>query len=382
MELESKIFEKLYKYDKNNNIKEWAIWVINRGKISTINITYGVVNSKKVECVSEISKGKNIGKKNETTHFQQAILEAESKWKNKQTNDGYIIGLNFTQSKIIKPMLAHIYSDYENKLSFPCFAQPKYDGYRMIFDGEKCLTRQGKEYEILNNTILYQELKVLYEEYELILDGELYSEKLDFESLGILRKKTLKNEDDFNKLNTIYYYVYDIINTTLEYEDRLKLLQKIFLKKFKKLKIVPTIEIQTKDDIKNIHLEFRKNFEGTIFRNKKGLYEKDGRSFNLLKYKDINDAEYEITGFSYEINKINQKKLILWECKTTNGTSFKVRPKGTVEERNEIYNNCLKNFIYKGKLLWVEFLELTNKKVPRFPTTKSSSIDSYIREIL
>ena len=27
---ESKIFEKLYKYDKNGNIKEWSIWMNTR----------------------------------------------------------------------------------------------------------------------------------------------------------------------------------------------------------------------------------------------------------------------------------------------------------------------------------------------------------------
>ena len=51
-----------------------------------------------------INNGKNIGKKNQTSHFEQAISEAESKWKTKQEKENFQIGLDFTVIKTLKPI--------------------------------------------------------------------------------------------------------------------------------------------------------------------------------------------------------------------------------------------------------------------------------------
>lgn len=380
---ESKIFEKLYKYDKNGNIKEWSIYVINKGNFSTINISYGVIDSKKVLCVREIHNGKNAGKKNQTNHFQQAVMESESKWKNKQEKENFQIGLDFTVLKIQKPMLAHSFIDYKSKIEFPCFIQPKFDGYRMIFNGEKCLTRQGKEYNILYNTELYKELFKIFEKHKIILDGELYLHGLDFENLGILRKKILKTESEKNLLNQIQFHVYDYIDKQKTFKERYNTLREIFKTDYKNVVISDTVEIMNENDLEKYHLEFQnKNFEGSILRNSTGLYV-EGRSFNLLKYKNFQDSEYKIIDFDKEIDRQEQKNLVIWVCETKDGKKFNVRPKGTILERNEIYNKCLENFSqYKGHLLWVKFFEITKLGVPRFPTTKTCSANSYIRDVI
>ena len=51
---------------------------------------WGVCNGKMQEKINKYEKGKNIGKKNETTPSQQAISETESTMK-KKIDDGYII---------------------------------------------------------------------------------------------------------------------------------------------------------------------------------------------------------------------------------------------------------------------------------------------------
>ena len=380
---DSKIFEKLYKYDKNGNIKEWSVWVIDKGDFSTVNISYGVMDSKKVLCVREINNGKNIGKKNQTSHFEQAISEAESKWKTKQEKENFQIGLDFTVIKTLKPMLAHSFEDYKNKIKFPCFIQPKFDGYRMIFNGEKCLTRQGKEYNILYETELYKELCEIFKKYKIILDGELYLHGSDFENLGILRKKTLKTDTEKKLLNQIQFHVYDFIDMTKTFKERYDLLKQIFKTRYEFVIISDTVEIKNIEELEHNHLKFQNNhFEGSIIRNSEGMYI-SGRSFDLLKYKDFKDCEYEITGFDKEIDRLEQKNLIIWICKTKDGKTFNIRPKGTILERCEIYNKCIDDFSqFKGRFLWVKFFEITKMGVPRFPTTKTCSYNSYIRDIV
>lgn len=380
MDIESKIFEKLYKYDKNGNIKEWAIWVINKGHYSTLNINYGVMDSKKVECVREISKGKNLNKKNSTTHYEQALLEAESKWKNKQEKENYQIRLNLNIDKKINPMLAYNFEDHENKIQYPCFIQPKFDGYRMIFNGEKCLTRQGKEYEILYTTQLFKELQILFNDFKIILDGELYLHDSNFENLGIVRKKKLTNEMEKEFLNKIEYHVYDIVEKYSDFEHRILKLQNCIMTNFKMIKISPTFMIKDNNEITTFHNNFiNQGFEGSILRNLKGCYE-EGRSFNLQKYKYFKDDEFKIVDFTKEIDRLSQKELIIWTCKTNDGKIFNVRPSGQSAEKHEIYKKCVENFIYKDKLLWVKYFNLTKNGVPRFPTTKTCDVNSYIRD--
>ena len=55
---------------------------------------------------------------------------------------------------------------------------------------------------------------------------------------------------------------------------------------------------------------------------------------------------------------------VLWVCKTPEGKLFSCRPRGTREDRVELFKNGDK---YVGKKLTVRFQELTNDKVPRFP---------------
>jgi DNA ligase-1 len=54
--------------------------------------------------------------------------------------------------------------------------------------------------------------------------------------------------------------------------------------------------------------------------------------------------------------------------KTEEGKEFSVRPKGTIEMRQDWFRNGKK---YVGKMLTVIYQELSEQKVPRFPVGKS-----------
>jgi len=400
--INSQVFETLYGYDVKGKMKNWSIIVTDNGDHSVIKTDFGYVNGKMTTSLQTINTGKNIGKKNETTHYEQAISEAKSKWK-KKSEQGYSTNAtnnnatnnNATNTEndtdntniVTFPMLAQDYHKQKSKLVYPTYIQPKLDGYRMLYNSKTqyCNSRQGKEFGIIRQTDLYKELTKITGEF--VLDGELYLHNGIFEHLGILRKKKL-SKDDIQKINQIEYHVYDIVLPETCYEQRYQILIGLFEKlDSQKIKLVLTKVIFSEQELKNSHLEFIKdNYEGSIVRNKAGKYRCKARSSDLLKYKDFEDAEFKIVDFTFEkdTSKDNEN-LVVWICEIESstsvkqGTRFNIRPKGTRQERQELYKRG-SEFI--GKLLQVKYFELTENQVPRFPTTKSESYTTYIRNIV
>lgn len=399
--INSQIFDVLYGCDVKGKMKSWSIIVTDNGDHSIIKTDFGYVNGKMTTSLQTINTGKNIGKKNETTHYEQAISEAKSKWK-KKSEQGYSttqttnnnrnetkITNNTDDAKITNvenivtfPMLAQDYHKQKSKLVYPAYIQPKLDGYRMLYNSKTqyCNSRQGKEFGIIRQTDLYKELLKINQD-GIILDGELYLHNGIFEHLGILRKKKL-SKNDIEKINQIEYHVYDIVLPETCYEQRYQILIGLFEKlDSQKIKLVLTKVINSEQELKNSHVEFvRDNYEGSIVRNKAGKYRCKARSSDLLKYKDFEDAEFKIVDFTFEkdTSKDNEN-LVVWICEIESGARFNIRPKGTREERQELYKRG-SEFI--GSLLQVKYFELTENQVPRFPTTKSESYTSYIRNIV
>lgn len=404
-------FKTLYGSDKKNNIRQWNLKVIENTSYTEIIVIYGILNGKQIETITKIDKGKNIGKKNETSHYQQALSEATSKWNKKRDLERYTIdipdltkgseshGINISNTvddlvkstntlqintsdqkiKQVKPMLAHDFKKFKNKLIFPCYIQKKYDGYRMLYDPitDNLYTRTGRKFDILYNTELHEQLRKI----NMPLDGELYCHKdFNFECYGVLRKKKASG-DDLKLLDKIEYHVYDLHDSTDNYKKRHMLLKESLdcqsKPRYSKVKVAETYPCKNLEEINNYHTVFvHDNYEGSIVRNANSLYESK-RSFNLLKYKDFDDDEFTITGFTTE--KDNDKDLVIWICKTKDNQSFNVRPQGTKEERRELYKHAKK---YINKKLWLKFFSFTDAGIPRFPTTNRNTYTEYIRDVV
>ena len=413
--------------DKKGKTKEWDISVENMGEYSLIITSYGYLGGKRVESKAQVNTGKNIGKRNETTHYQQALHDAESKWKRKRDTDGYITdtvsfntnptddGTNATTNNttnatsnnttnantnntIVLPMLAQEFKKQAKKIVYPCYVQPKLDGYRMVFDikTKKCTSRTGKEYTILYGTQLYQDLLSLSinmehqnssDHYQSIcLDGELYVHDAEFafEHYGILRKQKELTTSEKEHLGKIQYHVYDIYNsnTPLQtFEQRLFNLHTISKHFSNRIKTVRTIKCDRQQDVEQQHQLFvGDSYEGSMIRNAVGIYKPKFRSADLLKHKDFDDSEFTIVDFTREIDTTGgNQDLVVWVCQTEQGARFKVPSKGTREERQELYKKA-DQFI--GKKLWVQYFGLTADNIPRFPKTKASGISSIRTEML
>jgi len=272
-------------------------------------------------------------------------------------------------------MLAHDYNKRGKSIQFPCYVQRKYDGTRCVGIPLKGLfSRNRKAYPHLQH--IQKELNTLSP--HLILDGELYSDTLTFQEIvGLVKRETLKPGDE-EKQKQIQFHVYDIINN-LPYEMRMKTLQTLFTSapvgtrgsapsgaiqenKFKHLVLVQTDVCQTEDHMKELHAKYvAEGYEGIMLRNKTGPY-KCARSADLQKFKEFFDNEYEVVDFKE--GEGQEAGCVLWVCQTEEGKVFHCRPRGTREDRIQLFQEGKK---YVGKHLTVRYQELTNDGIPRFP---------------
>ena len=261
------------------------------------------------------------------------------------------------------PMLAYQYNNKKSEIKFPCFVQPKLDGVRCVVVDNKLYSRNGNRFPVLPH--IEDELK-LNNRDNLILDGELFTDDINFEKIVGLVKKFKKSEEDEKNSEKIYLNVFDYIDSKLTYEQRLKNLNNFFEKNknMKNIKQVKTEECKKEENINDFLEKYTKEgFEGVIIRNKNGIYEENNRSVNLQKLKKFIDEEFEIIDYTTP-NIGKEVGCVIWICKTKEGKKFNVRPSGNYKERKNLYRNAKK---YIGKMLTVRYQELTNGKVPRFP---------------
>ena len=304
-------------------------------------------NSKKKEGYVEYNNENQINNENEINNEEKK----EGKGNKKITIRTYY------------PMLAHQYENKKKEIKFPCFVQPKLDGVRCVVVNNKLYSRNGNRFPELPH--IENELSLLNKD-NLILDGELYTDDINFEKIVGLVKKFKKSEEDEKNSEKIYLNVFDYIDNKLPYEQRMKNLDNFFEKNknMKYIKQVKTEECKNQEAIYDFLEKYTKEgYEGVIIRNKKGNYEENSRSVNLQKLKKFIDEEFEIIDYTTP-NTGKEVGCVIWICKTKDGKKFNVRPSGNYQERKNLYKNA-KKFI--GKMLTVRYQELTNGKVPRFP---------------
>ena len=354
----------LYCKSKTGKTQVWNIETIG----AKIRVSYGYEGGAVTVNEKVITSGKNLGKKNATTAAEQAAAEAKSTWDKKKTggyaeslDDAHVPGVADAAAvaahEAILPMLAHDYNKRGKDIKFPCYVQAKLDGVRCIFKNGVLTSRQGKVFPDMEH------ITADLEGVELVLDGELYSDTLNFQQfVGLVRKKK-HNAAEKLLLRQVKYWVYDCVNDE-PFENRINTLWEMFEKKsYDHIKLLPTDECATKAELKGFHDRFvAEGKEGLIIRNKAGLYQLAARSKDLQKYKEFEDAEFEVV--DYLDGEGSEKGLVIWVCITSAGKQFSVRPRGTHEDRADLF---LDGDSYLGKKLTVRYQELTEDGIPRFP---------------
>jgi ATP-dependent DNA ligase len=121
--------------------------------------------------------------------------------------------------------------------------------------------------------------------------------------------------------------------------------------------------VSTESEIHAAQARFvEEGYEGAMVRNLTGAYAIGKRSANLQKVKTFLDGEYPIIGYTDGTG--GETGCVIWECQTPDGQTFRVRPRGTQEDRKVLFQN---GSDYIGQQLTVRYQELTDDGVPRFP---------------
>ena len=253
----------------------------------------------------------------------------------------------------VLPMLANKWEDRQKYISEPFYVQPKLDGVRLLVSKDGGISRTGKI--IPGTEILGKGL-----EPGQYVDGEAFDPNLNFEEL------TSTFKTDPLKLK---FHVFDFFDLKAEALARDKM---TFEQRWEYVKVhiynphyeyVKTTLVKSKKDLPLMHQKHvEEGHEGTMIRDRFSVYEVGQRSNYLLKHKDFQTEEYEITGAKTGHGR--DADAVVWVCKTQDGQQFNVRPEGTIIQREEDYKNHKK---YIGKMLTVRFQNLTAIGVPRFP---------------
>ena len=301
-------------------------------------------------------------------------------------------------------------------IKFPCFVQPKLDGLRCVSYVTRaaddatavCLqSRTGAFFTGLPH-IAAALRPYLSQHPNIVIDGELYTDQMPFEELAGLIKKKKITESDVARLKKVKYHVYDIYDYTrhdMPYSERLGLLAGAVRRcgcvandafhssgtpvagaasSGRMLRSADTTVVATEDAAAAVVLvrtekvavlaEFRQLFaefvevgyEGIMLRNAAGVYRANYRSNDLQKYKEFLEDEYRIIDFTQGEGR--DAGAVIWVCETADGKEFSVRPRGTMEQRRDWFNDGAS---YIGKNLTVVYQELTEEGKPRFPVAKA-----------
>ena len=361
----------LYGRSTNGKIKEWSIRVVRLGdETCYIETQHGYEDGQKQLDSRAVAEGKNIGRANETSVYEQACSEAKSAHSRKK-DSGYVEdkeNIPAAADGKFLPMLAHRYDKHSAKIKFPCWVQPKLDGVRMLARKENGVvtmwSRKGKILDIPDK--INQQLCNMLADGQ-CTDGELYVHGWTFQRIIAAVKK--KREDT----DLLEYHIYDSPHQTLAFEERTP--QKgISCTTFppycqvwriidKNIKFVQTVDVKDQEEFDVFEGMFvSQGYEGMMVRNQASAYKYKHRSYDLQKVKRFVDDEFEIIGGKDGSGR--ESGLVVYRCTTSDGLEFDVRPRGTHEERAEIFKN-LNDYI--GKYLTVRYQELTDDGRPRFP---------------
>ena len=372
----------LYKRTSTGAIQQWTITVAD----ATITTTYGQVGGAMQTTSDTITEGKNIGRSNETTPQQQAQLEATAQHEKKRKS-GYVADLATAQrggtDDVIEggvlPMLAKVYEDRADKVTFPVAVQPKLDGHRCIavieasgaFGVSVSLWSRTRK-PIKSMPHIVAELRSIFAERlrtgeitdgMYVTDGELYvhSHRDRFEQLTSL----IRPDEPRPGHEVVEYHVYDIVSQQ-PFLDRFRALEHTF-DTAKHIRLVETHIAAHVAQLMGHYDYFRgAGYEGAMARQLHLPYEHK-RSDQLLKLKDFVDAEFKIVGVEEGRGKLKgHVGAFVCEVPVSDGvTTCAVKLAGDTSVLAQAWQQPDK---WIGKMLTVKYQGRTATGSLRFPT--------------
>lgn len=280
----------------------------------------------------------------------------------------------------------HMLAKQADKVATSVFDKIKYwygsrkiDGVRCSFywkDGEvRTASRGGGDYDASTSFMRHNpKLIQFFEEHpDIVLDGELYKHGKSLQQIS----GAARLEKDTAGMDWLEYYIYDVMDSTKTFEERLDILHDItdelnlgFNPEREwddgelKFQIVPQETVVGWANIQKLHDKYvGEGFEGIVIRDPSKVYNFGGRTNAMIKVKMYKDAEFEIVGYSEGLRPED----MVFVCKTKEGKEFEAKPIGPRELKWE-YLDRMDEII--GKMATVKYFYLSDEGCPLQPVLK------------
>lgn len=360
-------YKALYGKSSTGKLLYWSVsvtkgsseYVVQYGQLA------GKIQSKTTKC-----KPKNVGRGNETTAEEQALVEAEAKFVLQQKKGYYLTQEEALAHVEYKPMTLQAFKGHKGKITYPAYIQRKLDGQRFLYSKDKQgYSKSGEPLEFPEH--IQKEINILIELLGYSksgyqgFDGEIYAglERHGGLSLQRIISAFRKPNEDTPKLQ---YHIYDIPVEGINFFTRSLLLDGVSRivedNGLEHIVVEQAYFVEDEDELLNIfeyHVE--QGFEGSVVRNHQGMYIFGKRSYDAQKLKPRQTTEALV--LSTESDKNNQGLL---SCQLKDGTMFKclMLKEADPKINLRLYENS-KGLV--GKHIMIEYESLSDSGVPTKP---------------
>ena len=403
------MYDTLYAMGIDKTILVWKVRVHNAGQCSVIISEAGNLNGILTPTNKTISNGKNYGKANATTHYTQALKEADAIWAkkiqkgykslamlelNSDVTDEFVLRTKLSSNKTdasgqLKPMLCKPF-EY-GKIAYPRIRQPKINGCRAfikmielnhgLFGMEQRVGITSKDGLLLNiphieqNPIIVRLLNELtfncgYDKP--ILDCEIYKEGYTSPEISGASRNP---NNPLNKL--LYPIILDIAVENVPQQFRLKVLKYSFTNisetTYTNDYIVYNGDMLARVDNAYLYSDeetrewrdkyIEAGFEGIVIRDPIAYYGFGQRPNTIHKYKAVMDAEFRILDIIPQAKRNNLPQFIFMN--DINNDTFELIGSGKHSKQEQYLIN---KDLYIGEYATVEYRERTKTGLPNHCT--------------
>jgi len=254
-------------------------------------------------------------------------------------------------------------------LKYPCFIQPKLDGYRAVFKETIFISRTGKPFGNKNIPDYFSSLESIK---DYVLDGELYIHGLSFNKL-----QTILNKEDSELPKGLKYVVYDCVplrdwekqQCNIPYEERLKKARELintYIGDYTKVIDIASDLVDSPQELLSVYKKhLNKGYEGAMIKSTDGKYQwkrTTVRNGAMLKLKPFKSEDLKVTGIYDGEGKF--EGMAGGVVVDFNGVSVRCGSGFDVSLRKEMAKQPSK---FIGKVAEIKYFEVTEDGSLRFP---------------
>ena len=383
----------LYKVSMSTGkMQEWKAWTCG----AAVTSRYGQVEGKTQDS-TYTAEAKNIGRSNETTPPQQALLEVAAMYRDQVDNKHYRLSEEeaTTLSKSCRePRKVKNYKDHGHKMSSILLSSKKKNGSRACVVDGVLYSKIGRA-ETVKVEHLRMAIQTLSEHGHGVatFDAEVYAHGLSLQRIRSAWLKPVRTDKEVEKVQRDYFkktgkvlpyspnneapllkfHVFDIPTLTdAGYDNRIVWMEQLehavnYLGLEDCFEFIYPVETHSPEERLTLRDKWvKEGYEGSVHYEPEGVYEFGKRSGNTQKDKPRYDSEALVTGVEHCKN--GDGKLLLTACDTLDNVKFKCMMKVSRRDGLDYPRKVSDMEELVGKWITFAYEELSDSGIPTKPT--------------